>query len=56
VLQGRDAKRLEPFTQKGAAAFVAAATNAGALTKAFLTLEPVETIPSAKEKNAHFPF
>jgi uncharacterized protein YbjT (DUF2867 family) len=32
---GRDAKRLEPFTQKGAEAFVADATNAGALTKAF---------------------
>jgi uncharacterized protein YbjT (DUF2867 family) len=32
---GRDAKRLERFTQKGAEAFVADATNAGALTKAF---------------------
>jgi uncharacterized protein YbjT (DUF2867 family) len=32
---GRDAKRLERFTQKGAEAFVADATDAGALTKAF---------------------
>jgi len=32
---GRDAKRLERFTQKGAEAFVAEATDAGALTKAF---------------------
>ena len=32
---GRDAKRLERFTQKGAEAFVADAADAGALTKAF---------------------
>jgi uncharacterized protein YbjT (DUF2867 family) len=32
---GRDAKRLERFEQKGAEAFVADATDAGALTKAF---------------------
>src|SRR5580698_3043607 len=32
---GRDAQRLERFTQKGAEAFIADATNAGALTKAF---------------------
>jgi uncharacterized protein YbjT (DUF2867 family) len=32
---GRDAKRLERFTQKGAEPFVADATDAGALTKAF---------------------
>jgi uncharacterized protein YbjT (DUF2867 family) len=32
---GRDAKRLERFTQKGAEAFVADATDAGALTRAF---------------------
>ena len=32
---GRDAKRLERFTQNGAEAFVADATDAGALTKAF---------------------
>ena len=32
---GRDAKRLDRFTQKGAEAFVADATDAGALTKAF---------------------
>jgi len=32
---GRDAKRLERFTQKGAEAFVADATDAGALTQAF---------------------
>jgi uncharacterized protein YbjT (DUF2867 family) len=32
---GRDAKRLERFTQKGAEAFVADVTDAGALTKAF---------------------
>ena len=32
---GRDAKRLEPFTQKGAEPFVADATNAGALIQAF---------------------
>jgi uncharacterized protein YbjT (DUF2867 family) len=32
---GRDAKRLERFTQKGAEAFVADVTNAGALEKAF---------------------
>jgi uncharacterized protein YbjT (DUF2867 family) len=34
-VMGRDAKRLERFTQKGAEAFVADATDAGALTKAF---------------------
>jgi uncharacterized protein YbjT (DUF2867 family) len=32
---GRDAKRLEPFEREGAEAFVADATDAGALTKAF---------------------
>jgi uncharacterized protein YbjT (DUF2867 family) len=32
---GRDAKRLERFKQRGAEAFVADATDAGALTKAF---------------------
>jgi uncharacterized protein YbjT (DUF2867 family) len=32
---GRDAKRLERFTQKGAEPFVVDATDAGALTKAF---------------------
>lgn len=32
---GRNAKRLERFTKKGAEAFVADATDAGALTKAF---------------------
>src|SRR5580658_6054863 len=32
---GRDAKRLARFTHKGAEAFVADATDAGALTKAF---------------------
>ncbi len=32
---GRDAKRLEKFTSKGAESFVADATDAGALTKAF---------------------
>jgi uncharacterized protein YbjT (DUF2867 family) len=32
---GRDAKRLERFTQEGAEPFVADATDAGALTKAF---------------------
>ncbi len=32
---GRDAKRLERFTQKGAQAFVADVTDVGALTKAF---------------------
>lgn len=32
---GRDAKRLERYTQKGAEAFVADATDEGALTKAF---------------------
>jgi uncharacterized protein YbjT (DUF2867 family) len=32
---GRDAKRLERFMQKGAEAFVADATDSGALTKAF---------------------
>jgi uncharacterized protein YbjT (DUF2867 family) len=32
---GRDAKRLERFTQKGAEPYVADATDAGALTKAF---------------------
>lgn len=32
---GRSAKRLEPFAQKGAEAFVAEATDAEALTKAF---------------------
>jgi uncharacterized protein YbjT (DUF2867 family) len=32
---GRDAKRLERFTKKGAEPFVADATDAGALTKAF---------------------
>jgi uncharacterized protein YbjT (DUF2867 family) len=32
---GRDAKRLERFTQKGAEAFIADATDAGALAKAF---------------------
>ena len=32
---GRDAKRLERFTQKGAEAFVADVTDAGALEKAF---------------------
>lgn len=32
---GRDAKRLERFTQKGAELFTADATDAGALTKAF---------------------
>src|SRR5580698_3914649 len=32
---GRDAQRLERFTQKGAEAFIADATDAGALTKAF---------------------
>jgi uncharacterized protein YbjT (DUF2867 family) len=32
---GRDAKRLERFTQKGAEAFAADVTDAGALTKAF---------------------
>jgi uncharacterized protein YbjT (DUF2867 family) len=32
---GRDAKRLERFTQKGAEPFVADATDAGALSKAF---------------------
>jgi uncharacterized protein YbjT (DUF2867 family) len=32
---GRDAKRLERFTQKGAEAFVADVTDAGAVTKAF---------------------
>jgi uncharacterized protein YbjT (DUF2867 family) len=32
---GRDAQRLERFTQKGAESFIANATDAGALTKAF---------------------
>ena len=32
---GRDAKRLEPFAREGAEAFVADATDAGALAKAF---------------------
>jgi uncharacterized protein YbjT (DUF2867 family) len=32
---GRDPKRLERFTQKGAESFIADATDAGALTKAF---------------------
>ena len=32
---GRDAKRLEPLTRKGAEAFVADLTDAGALSKAF---------------------
>jgi uncharacterized protein YbjT (DUF2867 family) len=32
---GRDAKRLEPFTRKGADAFIADVTDAGALEKAF---------------------
>ena len=32
---GRDAKRLERFTRKGAESFVADATDAGALTNAF---------------------
>jgi uncharacterized protein YbjT (DUF2867 family) len=33
---GRDPKRLERFTQKGAESFIADATDAGALTNAFV--------------------
>src|SRR5579872_3713624 len=36
---GRDAKRLEPFTRKGAEAFVADLTDAASLTKAFTGAE-----------------
>jgi uncharacterized protein YbjT (DUF2867 family) len=38
---GRDPKRLERFTQKGAESFIADATDAGALTKAFAGAEAV---------------
>ena len=37
---GRDPKRLEKFTEKGAESFIADVTNGGALTKAFAAQRP----------------